>query len=404
MTLYDANGNIIELSTGSAEITPSPLTQYGITNVQWHTIKSSPQVCFVYDLDGITDITSEKVSFDLLINDTALKSFGCTLCQTNTYSETSIGSSVERVTGISITSGEKTHYEYTFKTNTSQRYAIIWFTLTATDSFTVPLTAKFFDIAFVVNGVEIPLYKYYIMSAYSDGSAMKTNEYVPSSLFVGQDDIKKVAVNNHWYGKKWIAFGTSITDIGAGTGKYIPYLAEYSGMACCECGNGGGFITDGGTIYKTITNKTTYEGYDLITIEGFVNDWYTAKPIGSIGDTTIDTFCGALYLIIKHLKETSTAAIVVITDHHTRATDTYPTWGAFAKNSNGNTQADYWEATKSVCNMLGVPVIEAGANSGISPLVDTHYVDQIHHSDMGGEVFAQYIWSKLKDIPPMIAE
>ena len=400
--LYDGNGNVVEIGGGSSPSVPSALTQYEITNVQWHEIKSSPQICFVYDLDGIENITSESVSFDIFVDDSSLKSFNCNLCNMDSYATSSVGSLVESKANVVAMGKEKNHFEHSYSTLTSKRYAILWMSFATSSAFELPLAVKFFDLAFKVNGEKIPLYNYYIMSAYSDGSAMHSREYVPSSLFVSQDDIPKVAFNNPWYGKKWIAFGTSITDIGAGTGKYIPYLAEYSGMYCSECGNGGGQITAKGTIYNNITGRTTYEGYDLITIEGFVNDWYGAKTIGNVGDKEDSTFCGALYLLLKHLQENSTARIVVITDHHTRATSTYPSWGEYAKNSNNNTQADFWKATEDVCKVLGVPVIDAGESSGISPLVERHYTDQIHHSELGGEVYARYIWSKLQDIPPML--
>lgn len=404
--LYDGKGNIIDIDDGNngdtPVVTPSTLEQSNITRVLWYQIKSSPQICFVFDLDGIENITSEVISFDAYVDDSTLKSFNCNLCHMDTYSTTSVGSLVENKSANPATGKEKFHFEYSYKTLTSKRYAIIWMAFASNDTFTLPFGVKFFDLSFIVNGEKVPLYNYYIMSAYSDGSAMHSIEYVPSSLFVSQDDIKKVSTNNPWYDKKWMAFGTSITDIGAGTGKYVPYLAQYNEMFCSECGNGGGQITGGGTIYNNIMGRESYAGYDLITIEGFVNDWYGNKDIGTVGDTENSTFCGALYLLLKHLQETSTARIVVITDHHTRATSTYPSWGVFAKNSGGKTQADFWEATKNVCKMVGVPVIDAGEGSGISPLVETHYVDQIHHSDIGGEVYAKYIWDKLKNIPPMV--
>lgn len=399
--LYDGYGTPIEVGGGGSAPVPSPLAQYAVTNVLWYKVSSSPQICFVFDLEGIDNIVSEKVSFDAYVDDSTLKSFNCNLCNMDTYATSSVGSLVENKSGVVATGKTKFHFEYSYTKLTTKRFAVLWMAFTSSDVFALPFGVKFYDLSFIVNGEKVPLYDYYIMSAYSDGSAMFSTEYVPSSLFVAQDDIKKVSENNPWFGKKWIAFGTSITDIGAGTGKYVQYLAEYSGMLCSECGNGGGQITQKGTIYKTIMGMT-YEGFDLITIEGFINDWYGAKTIGKIGDTTEDTFCGTLYVLLKHLQENTNARIVVITDHHTRATSTYPSWGEFAKNSNDDTQMDFWEATKKVCNALGVPVIEAGANSGISPLVEKHYVDQIHHSDVGGEVFANYIWSELKHIPPMV--
>lgn len=55
--------------------------------------------------------------------------------------------------------------------------------------------------------------------------------------------------SNYWAGKKWVAFGTSITDTnntdgvgGTATGKYAPYLQELSGMSLNNYGISGGSI------------------------------------------------------------------------------------------------------------------------------------------------------------------
>lgn len=51
-------------------------------------------------------------------------------------------------------------------------------------------------------------------------------------------------MNNHWYGKTWYAYGTSMTSVQQG--KYVPIVEKASGMKVVNYGIPGGSLTPDG--------------------------------------------------------------------------------------------------------------------------------------------------------------
>jgi hypothetical protein len=222
----------------------------------------------------------------------------------------------------------------------------------------------------------------------------------------------------HWNGKNWYAFGTSITDTsymnaetGEVTGKFVPYLAELGGLNVTNCGIAGGCIGSGGIHGGTsnILNRileTDLSDADLITIEGFVNDFACAVAVGDIGDTENTTICGALYQAIKYCLENSHATVVLLTESYGRQY-TLKTTGATAnysidkKNSLGLIQKDYNDAIIKMGAYMGVPVIDCGGSSHINNFHPEFIIDQIHHTELGGKQYANTIWKELKNISPL---
>jgi len=204
--------------------------------------------------------------------------------------------------------------------------------------------------------------------------------------------------SNPWALKNWYAFGTSLTNISA-EGKYPNYLKTFSNMVLTNKGISGGKIVS--NILAEI-KATTYTNVNLITLEGFCNDWYYNSPIGTLGDTTNTTYSGAIYDALTYLLQNSTATIVGITDHTGRK------FGAIdsrlsVTNSLGLKQIDYINMFVSVCKMLNVPIIEAGQKSMINEFTANVYlVDQIHQTEIGAQQYAQTIWDELKNISPRI--
>lgn len=396
MIIYDANGNPIEIG-GSATPTTSPIEYENLLNAQYTLCKSGAQMCLVFDVSNIEEITTESLDFDYLIDDETVTQFKVAFRQNDNYSTTSIGNAVSMGSVVPITKDVRGSYHEDFKILSSQNYVIFWITFTTSEP-TYPLNIKLFNFTFKVNGQEIPMYDWYIMSAYGTGYISETKIYKENENLVKQNEIVNYANDNHWAGKRWIALGTSIT---ANVPSYVPYLANLSSMSCTKAGNGGGTIGNEGTIYKNIMGRD-FANFDLITLEGFVNDWFTNVPLGTIGSTETTTFYGSLYNALIHIKESNpNATLVLITDHHTRKTDSFPAFDIFAKNSAGLTQQDYRDATTELCNFLGIPVIHAGEECGISYLTPDCYLDQIHHTEKGAKIFAETIWAGLKEIPNM---
>lgn len=231
-----------------------------------------------------------------------------------------------------------------------------------------------------------------------------------------------------WTGKRWFAFGTSITDTGytnaetgTPTGKYVPYLAEMSGMVVEDHGIAGGTIGKGGTHggSANILNEiltTDLSNADLITIEGFVNDFACAVPLGELGDdggtdaiadTETISICGALYRAVKHCLETAPNALVILLTESTGKEYTLKNgqsanYCANKKSSLGLFQKDYNDKIIEMGRLMGVRVIDAGSKSQINCFNPEYIIDQIHHTELGGKQYATVIWDELKNISPKV--
>ena len=139
-----------------------------------------------------------------------------------------------------------------------------------------------------------------------------------------------------WKGKKWVAFGDSLTDatINA-TKKYYKYIEEKSGITVTVLGVGGtGY-------YKTADNGTAYyqrmancpTDADIITIFGSVNDWNALKQgiiqVGTASDTLENgTYAGYINKCIDvAIEKAQYAQIALVTpmDYHGLPSDTLET-------------------------------------------------------------------------------
>lgn len=111
---------------------------------------------------------------------------------------------------------------------------------------------------------------------------------------------------NQWKGKKWYAYGTSITNIDQ-EGRYPVFLEKMSGMILTNKGISGGGIGNlgaysQGQIYDAICNTTDGKlEADLITIETGANDVDEQVELGSVYDTGKDTLAGCLNDCIQYL-------------------------------------------------------------------------------------------------------
>jgi hypothetical protein len=204
-------------------------------------------------------------------------------------------------------------------------------------------------------------------------------------------------MSNHWNGKIWYAYGTSMTSIA--TGKYVPVVEELSGLVATNLGIGGGSLTpDGwgkGNNKRAVFNpEDGKEKADLITLEVLPNE---GAKVGSIYDTDDESFCGCFNQCIRHLQETTRAQIVVII--MIGANDHTP---EHLNEKRGITQFEFAEIIERVAKLNGVPVINVFCESGLgyARVKNRDYQkDHIHLNDLGGRIVGEFVWSKLKDIP-----
>ena len=204
-------------------------------------------------------------------------------------------------------------------------------------------------------------------------------------------------MNNHWQGKLWYAYGTSMTSVQQG--KYVPTVEALSGLKVVNLGIPGGSLTpDGygkGNTKRAVMNLDDgKEKADLITLEVLPNE---GARVGGIYDTDDETFCGCFNQCIRFLQENTRAQIVVIImiggNDHTPDKKI---------ESRGITQFEFAEIIEKVAKLNGVPVINVfcEAGFGYARVKKKEYqLDNIHLNDLGGKNMGNFVWSKLKDIP-----
>ena len=106
---------------------------------------------------------------------------------------------------------------------------------------------------------------------------------------------------NHWNGKLWYAYGTSMTSVEYG--KYVPVVEKLSGLKVVNFGIPGGSLTpDGfgkGNTKRAVLNLEDGKAdADLITLEVLPNE---DAIVGDIYDTDDESFCGCLNQCLRYL-------------------------------------------------------------------------------------------------------
>lgn len=236
----------------------------------------------------------------------------------------------------------------------------------------------------------------------------------PSRCTVCGETIDGAAADpqNPWYGKHWIALGTSLSSEAQGT--YIAPLEERSGMTAVTLGVPGG--TAIAHVLQT-AQTTDLSQADLITVEFGVNDWFENVPLGAVQDTVPylasngewtnggteeGTFAGACYQIFKTLQKRAPGARIVFLTDSTGQETTEDNCTLEKSNHNGLYQRDYAEMAMQVAKKAGISVIDAGSTSMINRHHSEYLADQIHHSELGGKQYALSVWMELKDIAPLL--
>ena len=209
-------------------------------------------------------------------------------------------------------------------------------------------------------------------------------------------------MTNHWNGKTWYAYGTSMTS--KEVGEYVPVVERLSGMMVKNFGIRSGSLTpDGlgkGDVKRAVmTLDDGKADADLITLEVLPNEGYT---VGNIYDTDDESFCGCFNQCLRYLQENTNAQIVVIimigsnTDAPEKATE-----------KRGIPQFEFAEIIEKTARLNGIPVINTFCESGFgyARVKDRKYQhDNIHLNRLGGLNMGNFIWSKLKDIPCWISD
>ena len=218
---------------------------------------------------------------------------------------------------------------------------------------------------------------------------------------------------NQWQGKKWYAYGTSMTDNvslinGINCGNYSKYLAKYAGLEEHNFGKGGSGIIpklhgDDNIKTRCMRLDDGKAEADLITVEVIPND--AKGKLGEVTDLSDDTFCGNLNQIIEYLHTNTNAVVVILIasrsryKHDDSSQKFLPTSEFIAKRM-------LWEnAVETICKMHGIPCFNGAAEAGLGyyrmAKDNTLVQDQIHLTDKGGEILGKYYWGKLQSVYPI---
>lgn len=202
---------------------------------------------------------------------------------------------------------------------------------------------------------------------------------------------------NHWEGKLWYAYGTSMTSIKQG--RFVPVVEKLSGLRVVNKGIPGGCLTpDGygkGNVKRAVmTLEDGKAEADLITLEVLPNEGCT---VGDIYDTDDVSFCGCLNQCLRYLQENTKAQIVLII--MIGANDKLP---GTPTETRKISQFEFAQKIELVAKLNSVPVINVFCESGFGygRVKNRDYqVDTIHLNELGGLNMGSFVWSKLKDIP-----
>ena len=213
---------------------------------------------------------------------------------------------------------------------------------------------------------------------------------------------------NHWNGKTWYAYGTSLTSIQQG--KYVPFVSQFSGLNVVNKGVPGGDLVTNKLVYNALMDNTDGKiNADLITIEVGANDGQA--PLGEISSLDTSTFCGALNTCLKNiLLNCPNAQVVLMNSTRSRheLNDNNSLYELGTLRSGGNTYEERDEVIRRVAQANGIYYIPFGSGLGMGLFRqqsnNLYDVDNIHHTELGGYNLAQGVWSYLKNIPLWYSE
>ena len=246
--------------------------------------------------------------------------------------------------------------------------------------------------------------KYIYLSFYP--SPYGTTFSIAASTLVTSEDMKKAGLSNNYKGKSGVAFGTSLTYRSQTSGGYLQYLPSLSGIEFDNQGIGSSFIyysSGDQNMLEAIKAYDDYSDKDVVIVEGFVNDWYWARTLGTWKDNTETSVCGCVRSALNYIRtQNANATVFLVLDHYGREV-TGVDMSASAVNSAGLMQFEFYEEVAKVAESTGVKVIKLYEVSGINEYAPQYFIDEIHlNNTIGAELEANAIWSEMRRYYPNI--
>ena len=205
--------------------------------------------------------------------------------------------------------------------------------------------------------------------------------------------------DSQYDGMEGVAFGTSLTYKAITDYGYLQYLPDLSGITFDNQGIGSSTILGNGgnlDMLAAIKAYSSYSGKGVCILEGFVNDWYNNKTLGTWKDTAETSVCGCVRSALNYmLSQNANMTVFLVLDPYGRNYNSVDC-SSTAENSANLTQKEYYDEIAKVAESLGIPVIKEYAESQISENTPQYMTDNIHPNALGAKQSAYFIWSKMK--------
>lgn len=236
-----------------------------------------------------------------------------------------------------------------------------------------------------------------------------TKLYKLNSITISDDIKNEIVSEAKGFGfNRWFAIGDSITTHTYRASKnYVDYIEEDLGITCVNLG-----VSSSGykqpsveTFAERIQHITDYDlNNDIITVMGGINDRGYSSPqyLGSLGDTTMDTFYGSVYVFFNTLFTAYPGCRVGLIE---------PT----PANIEPDAYPNLIKALNETAELFNVPVLHLHSTSNLRPNEETfrnlyfkadgegaeergYPVDGIHPNSLGYKIFTNRIKEFIKNL------
>lgn len=200
---------------------------------------------------------------------------------------------------------------------------------------------------------------------------------------------------NKYANLKWVIFGDSYSDgsNSYASKRYFDFIAEDLGIPKTNIKNlavsGSGYKRTNSNFVKRSTSSSMPTDFDFVTIFGSGNDCNINENynFGNATDTTTDTICGCVNVLINNiLDKNPKAKILIIT----------PTpWSIYPNSEVNNRMELYANKLIEVCRYRGIKCLDLYHSSGLIPTDTRHKIlyyekdvtKNVHPNDEGHRLY-----------------
>lgn len=127
---------------------------------------------------------------------------------------------------------------------------------------------------------------------------------------------------------------------------------------------------------------------DIVVVFGGTNDYgHGDAPFGNLNDRTIDTYCGAVHVLMRGLVQKYPIAVILFMTPLHREEENFP------NPVTGKILKEYVDVIRSVAEYYSIPVLDLYATAGIYPdnkeQKERLCPDGLHPNDAGSMIIAE---------------